>query len=414
VYKIKKLENGLTIVGEEIPYLRSVSLGMWVNAGSRMEDEKNSGTSHFIEHMLFKGTKNRSAKDIVSEIDNIGGQLNAFTTKECTCYYIKLLDEHIGIGIDVLSDMILNSNFDEGEIKKEKSIILEELKMYEDSPDDLSYDFLLENIYKDNALGMNILGTEKSLDEMSRESILDYFEKLYVPNNAVVSISGNFNFDKLVRDLSLKFGEWKSGETNIVLEEAEFSPCFITKNKDTEQVSLAICMKGIALEDDQDTYALSVVNNIFGASGSSRLFQKIREDKGLVYSIYSEETLYRKCGEFGIFSSMSTENVEEVYNLIMQEIEYLKKNYITEEELKFSKEQLKGSYILDLESTGNRMGMIGKSMLLSQNIKTTDEILESIEMIDMKSVKDVVDKVFGTAEIGVCIVGRDVEDIRSL
>ena len=175
MYKCQTLKNGLTIIGEEIPYLKSISLGVWVKAGSIMETKENSGVSHFIEHMLFKGTTNRTSKELAREIDNLGGVINAFTSKECTCFYVKLLDEHINIGIDVLSDMILNSRFDELDIKKEKSVILEELKMYEDSPDDLVYDLLLENIYKDHSLGMNILGDRQSLKNLKRESILDYY-----------------------------------------------------------------------------------------------------------------------------------------------------------------------------------------------------------------------------------------------
>lgn len=414
MYKVKTLENGLTIIGEEIPYLRSVSMGVWVNVGSRMENTSTSGTSHFIEHLLFKGTKNRTAKELVSEIDNIGGQINAFTSKECTCFYVKLLDEHIDVGLDILSDMVLNSDFDEEEIKKERSIIIEELKMYEDSPDDLSYDLLVENIYKGHSLGMNIIGTEESLEAMTRDSIFDFFNEYYVPNNTVISISGNFDFDKIVLDISDKFKDWKKKEVCIEFTEAEFKPCFVTKNKDTEQVNLSLCLKGIPMEDDKESYAISVINNIFGASISSRLFQKIREEQGLVYSIYSSQTLYRKCGELGIFSSMSNENVKEVYKLILEEIEDLKNNYITEEELEFSKEQLKGSYILDLESTSSRMMMIGRSMLLNKRVKTTDEILDCINKVDLTTVKNVIDKVFNVTNIGICLVGRDVEEIGCL
>ena len=192
MYKKHVLENGLTIIGEEIPYVKSISLGVWINAGSRIEDEEISGVSHFIEHMLFKGTRNRTSKQIASEIDNLGGQINAFTSKECTCYYVKLLDSHIDIGIDVLSDMILNSKFNEDDLDKERSVIIEELKMYEDSPEDLAYDLLTENIYKNDPLGMNIIGTEESLNRLNREKLLDYFNKYYVPNNSVIAISVSY------------------------------------------------------------------------------------------------------------------------------------------------------------------------------------------------------------------------------
>ena len=215
MYKCQTLENGLTLIGEEIPYLKSISLGIWVKAGSIIETKENSGVSHFIEHMLFKGTKNRSSKELAREIDNLGGILNAFTSKECTCFYVKLLDEHIDIGIDVLSDMILNSCFDKKDIEKEKSVILEELKMYEDSPDDLSYDLLLENIYKDHSLGMNILGDRNTLKNFKRENILDYYNKYYVPNNSVISICGNFNFEEIVEKIKDKFKTWEAKEASI-------------------------------------------------------------------------------------------------------------------------------------------------------------------------------------------------------
>ena len=285
MYKKHVLENGLTIIGEEIPYVKSISLGVWINAGSRIEDEEISGVSHFIEHMLFKGTRNRTSKQIASEIDNLGGQINAFTSKECTCYYVKLLDSHIDIGIDVLSDMILNSKFNEDDLDKERSVIIEELKMYEDSPEDLAYDLLTENI----------------------------FNKYYVPNNSVIAISGNFNFDEIINKIEEKFKVWKKRDVNVDIKKAEFKSCFLTKNKDIEQVNLAMSLEAVPIESDKEVYALAVINTVFGGSISSRLFQKIREEKGLVYSIYSSQSLYRKCGELGIFASMSNEHLKEVY-----------------------------------------------------------------------------------------------------
>ena len=412
MYKIHTLKNGLTIIGEEIPYLKSISLGVWINAGSRIEDEKISGVSHFIEHMLFKGTKNRTSKEIASEIDNLGGQINAFTSKECTCYYVKLLDSHIDIGIDILSDMILNPLFDKNDIDKERLVILEELKMYEDSPEDLAYDLLIENIYKGDPLGMNIIGTEESLKGIGREEIVDYFEKYYVPNNSVISVCGNFNFEEMINKLEEKFINWNSKDVNIEVEKAKFNSCFIAKNKDTEQVNIAISLEAIPVEDIKEVYALSVINTVFGGSISSRLFQKIREEQGLVYSIYSSQSLYRKCGEVGIYASMSKDNLKKVYEMILDEIKDLKKNYLTEKEIKESKEQLKGSYILGLESTSSRMMSIGKSMLLHRQVRDTDEILKLIDEVDKDTINRVIDKVFNIDKLGICIVGKDVEDIK--
>ncbi len=410
MYKKHVLENGLTIIGEEIPYVKSISLGVWINAGSRIEDEEISGVSHFIEHMLFKGTRNRTSKQIASEIDNLGGQINAFTSKECTCYYVKLLDSHIDIGIDVLSDMILNSKFNEDDLDKERSVIIEELKMYEDSPEDLAYDLLTENIYKHDPLGMNIIGTEESLKRLNREKLLDYFNKYYVPNNSVIAISGNFNFDEIINKIEEKFKVWKKRDVNVDIKKAEFKSCFLTKNKDIEQVNLAMSLEAVPLENDKEVYALAVINTVFGGSISSRLFQKIREEKGLVYSIYSSQSLYRKCGELGIFASMSNEHLKEVYESIIEEIKIMKKYYLTDQEIKESKEQLKGSYILGLESTSSRMMSIGRALLLNNKVESTDDILKSIDNVDRETVKIVIDKIFNLDKLGVCIVGRDVEE----
>ena len=412
MYKYKTLKNGLTIVGEEIPYLKSVSLGIWINIGSRLESAKESGVSHFIEHMLFKGTKNRSAKDLAREIDSIGGEINAFTNKECTCYYVHLLDEHINKGIDVLSDMILNSLFDANDIDKEKFVILEELKMYEDSLDDLSYDLLVENVYKNDGLGRNILGDRKTIKNMNRDRILNHYNKYYVPNNAVISICGNFDFDEVVKTIEEKFEMWEEKEVDLNVKEALYHPCFVAKNKDSEQVNIAINLKAIPEENEKEGYALAVVNNIFGGSTSSRLFQSIREDKGLVYSIYSSQTLYRKCGELGIFASTSEEYLKEVYDLIIKEIKDIRENYITEEELKESKEQLKGNYILSLESLNSKMLAHGESMLLNNKLKNEDEIIEHINSVNMEQVKSIINKVFNVENLAVCIVGKDVEGVQ--
>ena len=412
MYKCQTLKNGLTIIGEEIPYLKSISLGVWVKAGSIMETKENSGVSHFIEHMLFKGTTNRTSKELAREIDNLGGVINAFTSKECTCFYVKLLDEHINIGIDVLSDMILNSRFDERDIKKEKSVILEELKMYEDSPDDLVYDLLLENIYKDHSLGMNILGDRQSLKNLKRESILDYYNEYYVPNNSIISICGNFKFEEIVKQIEEKFKTWQPKSEDTTTTKPNFNPCIVKKNKDIEQVNLAINLDAIPMTNNREVYALSVVNNVFGGSISSRLFQKIREEKGLAYSIYSSQTLYEDCGELGIFASTSTENIQEVYKSILEEIELIRNEYISPQEIHESKEQLKGSYMLDLESTSSRMMSNGKNLLMRNKVDDEQDIIDYINAVEYDDVVKIIKKVFNTENMGVCIVGKDVENIN--
>ena len=236
--------------------------------------------------------------------------------------------------------------------------------------------------------------------------------KYYVPNNSVISISGNFNFNEIINKIEEKFKNWKKRDVDIDIKKAEFKSCFLSKNKDTEQVNLALSLEAVPLENDEEVYALAVINTVLGGSISSRLFQKIREEKGLVYSIYSSQSLYRKCGELGIFASMSNDHLKEVYESIIEEIKTMKKHYLTDIEIKESKEQLKGSYILGLESTSSRMMSIGRSLLLNNKVESTDDILKSIDNVDSEIVKIVIDKIFNLDKLGVCIVGRNVEEIK--
>ena len=258
---------------------------------------------------------------------------------------------------------------------------------------------------------MNIIGTKESLYNINRENILENLNKYYVASNCVISMSGNFNFEEMIKLIEDKFNNLPQGDIKVEVTKPEFHPCFIAKNKDTEQVNLAMSLKAIPLENREDAYALSIVNNIFGGSISSRLFQNIRENKGLVYSIYSAPSLYRKTGELGIYASMSNENLKKVYNLVLEEIDNLRKNGLTEQEIKESKEQLKGSNILGLESTSSRMMSIGKAMLLMKEVKNPNDIIESINNIDKERIDLIIDKVFNKENIGVCIVGKDVENI---
>ena len=355
------LKNGVRVVCERIPHVRSVSAGIWVKTGSRNENAKNNGISHFVEHMLFKGTETRSAAQIAECIDNIGGQLNAFTGKECTCFYAKTLDEHIGIALDVLSDMFFNSVFDKRDIALEKQVILEEISMYEDSPEELVHDLLSETVWGGSSVGYPILGTKSSLKNINRRMILEYMDERYVQPNTVISVAGNFEEDRLEALLDKYFGGWepkngRDGETRQI----EFRPEISIKEKDTEQVHICLGFEGVKTGDD-DMYPLLAVNNILGGGMSSRLYQKIREEKGLVYSVYSYPTAYMDTGLFTIYAGMKPENLKEVTNLIEEEVEDIRSNGITQAELERTREQMKGNYILGLESTSSRMNSIGKS-----------------------------------------------------
>lgn len=413
MYKTKKLNNGLTIIAEEIPYLKSISMGIWFRAGIKTEENYIDGVSHFIEHMMFKGTKNRTSKQLVAEIENLGGVINAFTGRECTCYYVRLLDEHLNIGIDILSDMILNSKFDEKDIEREKSVIIEELKMYEDSPEDLTYDILLEKVYNNKGIGKNILGSKESIKSMNRDAILDYFEKFYVPENAVLSICGNFDFEETVKLIEDKFENWHGEKPDYNLQNEIFNPCIIKKDRDYEQTNLAICFECENIgSSSNDVYAIDIINNVLGGSSTSRLFQRIREDEGLVYSIYSEQEFYREKGELGIYASMSTENLEDVYRLVKEEIISLNKNGITEEELNNSKEQLKGEFMLGMESTESRMNAIGKYMLITGKVETLEDVIEGLNSITMDDINRVISDVLDINKMGVCVVGKGVSEIE--
>ncbi|TYQ13233.1 UNVERIFIED_CONTAM: putative Zn-dependent peptidase [Acetivibrio alkalicellulosi] len=406
------LKNGVRIVFEKIPYVRSVSTGIWVGTGSRRENSTNNGVSHFVEHMMFKGTDKRTAKEIAQTIDNIGGQLNAFTGKECTCYYTKTLDSHFEKSLDVLADMFFNSKFAQKDIDIEKNVVIEEIFMYEDSPEELVHDILSEAVWKGDSLGLPILGTCDCLKGMTKNDIEDYVNLNYLPENTVIAIAGNFERERVVELIKDKFENWSSENT---LNSKEFGmPDFkngrIIKEKDTEQVHVCIGFRGLDHKDEQ-LYSLLAVNNILGGGMSSNLFQKIREERGLVYSIYSYPSSYKNAGLFTIYAGMNPEHLNEVLQLIIHEIRILVKNGISKEEIDKSKEQLKGSYILGLESTSSRMNSIGKSEVLLEKIYSPDEVLKKIDDIDEQSINQIIKKVFDFKNIGLSAVGNIKEDI---
>lgn len=400
------LKNGVRVVCEKLQSVRSVSVGIWVGTGSRNEAAKLNGISHFIEHMLFKGTSKRNAAQIAEAIDNIGGQLNAFTGKECTCFYAKTLDEHIAIALDVLSDMFFNSVFASRDIALEKRVIIEEIGMYEDSPEDLVHDVLSETVWGGSPVGYPILGTKKSLRNINRDRITEYMRERYTPYNTVISVAGNFDDAQLAELLEKYFGSWEHG---AVQEESQDNTVFkadvAIREKDIEQVHICIGFEGVKNGDDA-LYPLMTVNNILGGGMSSRLFQRIREKKGLVYSIYSYPTTYRDTGLFTIYAGMNPGNLGEVMHLIYDEIRIMKKKGITKEDLAKAKEQMKGSYILGLESTSSRMNSIGKSELLLGYINTPEEILEKINAVKMEDVDAMISRIFDLDRKGISIVGN--------
>ena len=416
MYLKETLKNGIRIVAEEIPYVNSVSIGLWFKVGSRYESIGNNGISHFIEHMLFKGTKNRSAKEIANSIDKLGGQLNAFTSKECTCLYAKVLDTHFDTALDVLADMFFNSNFDCDEIDKERGVVIEEINMYEDSPEDLVHDLFSQAVWSGNPLGMSILGTEESLENLNRDIIVRYFKENYSPNNIVISVVGNFKHKDAFDKIKAYFEKAELIDRSAAdIAIPRFEPEYTLKSKDTEQVHLCMGFNGVDIKN-KAFYPMLVLNNVFGGAMSSRLFQKIREDRGLAYSVFSYPSSFEDCGLFSIYAGSKPDNLKSVSELIMEEINLIKDKGITEEELYDSKEQLKGSYILGLESTSGRMISIGKSELLLDLIYSPAEILAKIDKVDMDSVNSAIKHIFDTDSMGAAVIGnmKTGTDIRKL
>lgn len=409
MYNNKILRNGINIVMENIPYVNSISLGIWIKNGSINEDKHNNGISHFIEHLLFKGTKNRTAKEIAESIDNIGGQLNAFTTKEYTCLYVKVLNTYERLAIDLLSDMLKNSLFKEEDILKEKKVIYEEIKMYQDSPEDIAYDLLAKTMFEGTSLELPILGTIDSLEGINRENIIDYFKKNYTPDNIVISIVGNINENETFKLLEAYFGDFNiqdSKNGRIILDQNYIYTKKINGLiKDTEQLNLLISMEGLSRKNDY-VYPLLVFDNIFGGSMSSRLFQRIREDKGLAYSVYSHPFFYEKTGAYTIYVGLNPEKIYEAVELIKEDIEIVKKELITKEELFKSKEQLKGNYLLGLENTSSRMAEIGRSKLLMDKFDNPNEIVKKINEVDMEDIEIIVEKIFNFDKLNIIYVGN--------
>ena len=404
MYSIKVLSNGIRVVSEKIEYVRSVSVGVWIGNGSRFELPNENGMSHFIEHMLFKGTEKRDAKQIAYEMDSIGGQINAFTTKEYTCYYTKTLDEHIRIAIDILSDMIFSSKLDNKSMDMERNVIFEEINMCEDDPEEAVADLISKAIYSDTSMGRPILGTKDSLLKINPDNMRNYINTHYTSKNTVISVSGNFD-NSLFELLEQFFGGRSLSDNSLIIPEFEYRKGVnLVKSKDQEQVQLILGFESIDVKDD-GVYELLAFNNVFGGGMSSRLFQNIREDRGLVYSVYAYHTAYIDTGVFNIQAAMTPENVKEVCSLISEEIKNIKKNGLTDAELNMAKEQLKGSYILSYESVGARMQAAGRNLLLDKPLISPDEVIDKINKISHKSIEDIMSRILNEKTVCIAAVG---------
>jgi predicted Zn-dependent peptidase len=385
-------KNGVRIVLENIPTVRSVAIGVWIGTGSRNEDPQTNGISHFLEHMFFKGTKNRSAKEIAESFDSIGGQVNAFTSKEYTCYYAKVLDTHAQFALDVLADMFFNSTFVEEELNKERNVVLEEIKMYDDTPDDIVHDLLSRAIYGDHPLGYPILGTEETLNTFTSATLKDYIHNRYTPENVVISIAGNVS-DKFILEVEKYFGSYEGGNSATLENIPVFQSNRLSRKKETEQAHLCLGFEGLKI-GHEDVYSLIILNNILGGSMSSRLFQEVREQRGLAYSVFSYHSAYQDNGVVTVYGGTGAKQLDVLYETIQETLEKLKQDGITDKELNNSKEQLKGSLMLGLESTNSRMSRNGKNELLLKRHRTLDEIIEQIDLVTKQSVNGMATSVF--------------------
>lgn len=411
VYKKTVLPNGVRIITEEIDYVRSVSIGLWVGAGSRDEREEYEGISHFIEHMLFKGTKKRTARDLAESLESVGGQLNAFTTKEYTCFYAKVLDEDMDLAIDVLSDMFFNSLFDEKEIEKEKKVVIEEIKMYEDSPDELIHDLFSEYVWNDHPLGKPILGTVESIHGLSREKIMDYLGHHYAPENLVIAVAGKINHEDVINKLAPIYGEFKRGGIRILEGTPKGQRIYRYNTKDTEQMHLVMGVPGLG-QDDEDIYPMHIINNVLGGGLSSRLFQEVREQRGLAYSVYSYHSTYVDAGMFAIYAGTTPDNTQEVVECILNEIQKMKAHGITADELVKTVAQVKGSLYLGLESVSSRMSRLGKTELSYNRVISPEEMVEKLEKVTLEDVKRVMNRLWVKDKLSIVMMGPKGHDLE--
>lgn len=407
MYTTHILNNGIKVVMQELAHYRSTSIGVWIKTGSIDETKEKNGISHFIEHMLFKGTETLSAREIAEAFDSIGGDLNAFTSKECTCFHSRVLDHHIDVPIKILSDMIKNPSLRPDDIEKEKSVVLDEIMMAEDTPDDVSYDLIAKSIYEDGTLSRPILGSKETLESFDKQLIEQHLNDYYTTDNMVISVAGSFDEEELMKLLNEGFNMPKTGH-KAVKHTNKFHRNAAFIYRDIEQVHLEIGYKGIPY-GHASVFDLAALNALLGASVSSRLFQNIREAHGLTYSINSYVSQYEETGLFSIYASMHVKNINKVVGLIRNELDILLTKGISEEELYRVKEQLKGNYILDLESVDSYMNLLGKNTLFKTKIHTPNQVEEKINAITKDSVEALLKDILSQAPT-LALVGRVDED----
>ncbi|SES93440.1 M16 family metallopeptidase [[Clostridium] polysaccharolyticum] len=406
---IKNLSNGIPVIFEEIPYLRSVSFGVYIKAGSAFETKENNGISHLIEHMLFKSTKNRTAKQIADEMAYIGGNMNAYTEKESTSFYVTTLEEQLPAAIELIGDMLNHASFLPDELEKEKGVVLEEIDMYDDSPEDLVHEMLQKLAWKGEALGFIISGEKDVVNGFTREELIAFKEKTYTADRMVLSIAGKADVDETMKQLELHFSSFQNSKEPLMLQKPEYAPVVFCRKKDMEQVHLNIAFECVSYQSDEK-YILYLLNIILGDGDSSRLFQRLREEEGLTYSIYSYESIYDEAGLFHIDAVLNPAKLKTVLSQMQDVIEEFCENGVTEKELAQAKQLLKTDLIIGNESTKSKIHNNGKTYLMKGYIKTIDEVLEEIYKATCKDVQEFARKYLKWEKKSVSLVGNISED----
>jgi predicted Zn-dependent peptidase len=404
MYKKTTLAGGLRVLTESMPAVRSASIGIWADVGSSLERREQRGISHLVEHMLFKGTDRRSAREIAETMDGVGGSLNAFTDKETTCYYAKVIDRHVPLAMDVLSDMFLHSAFDPQELAKEQKVVLEEIKMYEDSPDELIHDLFLQTMWSGSHLGEPTIGFVETVNRVTPADLRAHMKRHYAPNSVVVAAAGNVEHEHFVELVAECFAKFKGSSPQLEPDAPHTTPSALVRQKDSEQAYVVLGSRGLNVRDDR-RFALSVLDTVLGGGMSSRLFQEIREKRGLVYTVYSFQAAYRAAGLFGIYAGTSPENVQPCIDVIAEQLTALRNIEIGENELHLAKEHIKGNLTLSLESTSSRMIRLGRNEFALGRQVAPEEIEERIDAVTADEIAGLARELFAEDQLGLCILG---------
>ncbi|HTP66350.1 MAG TPA: pitrilysin family protein [Geobacteraceae bacterium] len=402
------LNNGVRVITENIPHAYSVSIGIWVTNGSRHERRESNGVAHFIEHLLFKGTKRRNALQIAREIDSVGGVLNAFTSREFVCYYAKVLDTYLPKAVDLLSDIFLNSIFDPEEIEKERKVILQEINMLEDTPDDYIHDLFSQQLWQGNSLGMPIIGNEKSVGKLSRDFIVEYRNRRYCAEDVIIAAAGKVDHKDLLNSLNDMCGSIQAGSARKQLRRPECRKNVAVFDKDLEQVHLCLGLNSLS-QDHRERYEAHVMNTILGGSMSSRLFQEVREKAGLAYAIYSYMSAHSDTGSLAVYAGTSHESLDEVIDLTVREFKKLKNEAVSAIELDSAKEQLKGNILLSLESSDNRMSKLAKNEIYFGRYQTFEEIIQGFDRVTAGSLQGLCERLFDEKCATLVLMGKELD-----